>query len=89
MQGRTSYGMFIPRFQDEVVARVEQRVSSWLDVPVVHQEDIQVCSRSALTWAGTQCPADHMSAEASQLYEWNNFPASATQPALRGATFCA
>ena len=42
MQARTSYGMFIPRFQDKMVARVEQRASRWVGVPVVHQEEIQV-----------------------------------------------
>ena len=42
MQIRSSYGMFIPRYQDEVIAAVEERVASWLNVPVINQEGIQV-----------------------------------------------
>eukprot|EP00892_Ulva_mutabilis_P010406 jgi/Ulvmu1/7738/UM039_0046.1 len=41
-EARTSYGTFIPRFQDKIVARVEQRVSRWVGLPVVYQEEIQV-----------------------------------------------
>ena len=36
--------MFIPRYQDQIVANVEQRLARWLDIPVVHQEDMQVCA---------------------------------------------
>ncbi len=39
---RTSYGMFIPRMQDEIVTRVEQRLADWTGQPVVNQEDIQI-----------------------------------------------
>ena len=39
---RTSYGMFIRRLQDPVVARIEKRISLWTHLPVEHQEDIQV-----------------------------------------------
>ena len=42
VQVRTSYGMFIPRYQDEVIARVQERVASWLGLPVSFQEDMQV-----------------------------------------------
>lgn len=42
VQVRTSYGMFIPRYQDPVIANVEQRLSKWLGIPAVHQEDMQV-----------------------------------------------
>lgn len=43
LQVRSSYGMFIPRHQDETMAAIEQRVSQWTGVPVIHQEDTQVC----------------------------------------------
>eukprot|EP00892_Ulva_mutabilis_P006527 jgi/Ulvmu1/4246/UM192_0006.1 len=39
---RSSYGMFIPRYQDEIVAAVEERVANWTGLPVVNQEGIQV-----------------------------------------------
>ncbi|KAL6745323.1 hypothetical protein V8C86DRAFT_2981497 [Haematococcus lacustris] len=39
---RTSYGTFLKRYQDAVVERVENKVAAWTQVPVSHQEDIQV-----------------------------------------------
>lgn len=39
---RTSSGTFIPRGYDEVQRRVERRVAEWAQVPVEHQEDLQV-----------------------------------------------
>lgn len=42
LQVRSSYGMFIPRFQDKIIADVETRVSNWTGLPTVYQEDMQV-----------------------------------------------
>lgn len=42
LQIRTSYGMFIRRYQDALIAAVEERVSEWTNMPVSHQEDMQV-----------------------------------------------
>jgi prolyl 4-hydroxylase len=39
---RTSFGTFLPRLQDEVVARVEHRVAAWTKLNMSHQEDVQV-----------------------------------------------
>lgn len=39
---RTSYGMFIKRFQDPVVESIERRISMATRLPVSHQEEIQV-----------------------------------------------
>ncbi|KAG2495660.1 hypothetical protein HYH03_006260 [Edaphochlamys debaryana] len=39
---RTSYGTFIRRNFDPVIAAVEERVSLWSQLPVSHQEDLQV-----------------------------------------------
>lgn len=39
---RTSYGMFIPRHQDAVIARINERVAAWVGVPVAYQESMQV-----------------------------------------------
>mmetsp|Transcript_14846 Transcript_14846/g.43598 ORF Transcript_14846/g.43598 Transcript_14846/m.43598 type:complete len:279 (+) Transcript_14846:1195-2031(+) len=39
---RTSFGMFIKRFQDPIVERVERRISMATRLPVAHQEEIQV-----------------------------------------------
>lgn len=39
---RTSYGTFIPRLQDDVVARVQHRVAAWTKLNITHQEDMQV-----------------------------------------------
>lgn len=41
-QIRTSYGTFIRRLQDDVMAAVEQRLADWTQLPAVHQEDLQV-----------------------------------------------
>lgn len=39
---RTSYGTFLKRYQDAVVERLENKVAAWTQIPVTHQEDIQV-----------------------------------------------
>jgi hypothetical protein len=39
---RTSYGTFLRRKQDPVVAEIERRVSEWVMLPQSHQEDLQV-----------------------------------------------
>lgn len=39
---RTSYGTFLRRYQDEVVKKVEHRLSVWTHLPVDNQEDMQV-----------------------------------------------
>ncbi|KAG2494063.1 hypothetical protein HYH03_007706 [Edaphochlamys debaryana] len=39
---RTSYGMFIRRMHDPIIARIERRISLWTHLPVENQEDIQV-----------------------------------------------
>ncbi|KAJ9522493.1 hypothetical protein QJQ45_008335 [Haematococcus lacustris] len=39
---RTSYGMFIQRLHDPIIERIENRVSLFTQLPVSHQEDIQV-----------------------------------------------
>ncbi|KAG2495664.1 hypothetical protein HYH03_006264 [Edaphochlamys debaryana] len=39
---RTSYGTFLRRNHDPVIAAIEQRVALWTHLPVAHQEDMQV-----------------------------------------------
>jgi len=39
---RTSYGMFIRRLQDPIIERIERRLEVFTQVPLIHQEDIQV-----------------------------------------------
>ncbi len=39
---RTSYGTFLRRLQDPVVEAVERRLSTWVQIPQVHAEDMQV-----------------------------------------------
>ncbi|PNH08112.1 Prolyl 4-hydroxylase subunit alpha-3 [Tetrabaena socialis] len=39
---RTSYGTFLRRNQDPVIAAIEERLSLWSHLPVSHQEDMQV-----------------------------------------------
>ncbi len=39
---RTSYGAFLRRLSDPIVANIEKRISMWTHVPIEHQEDIQV-----------------------------------------------
>ncbi|KAI3436521.1 hypothetical protein D9Q98_005938 [Chlorella vulgaris] len=41
-QIRTSYGTFLKRLQDPVVAAVEQRLATWTQLNVSHQEDMQI-----------------------------------------------
>jgi hypothetical protein len=42
MQVRTSFGNFLSRYYDPVLAGVQERVAEWLGVPVPFQEDMQV-----------------------------------------------
>ena len=44
---RTSYGTFLRRLQDPVVAAVERRLALWTQLNITHQEDMQVCRRGA------------------------------------------
>jgi prolyl 4-hydroxylase len=39
---RTSYGTFLRRKQDPILTDIERRVSEWVMLPQVHQEDLQV-----------------------------------------------
>lgn len=39
---RTSYGVFLPRLKDSIVTSIEDRVAAWVNIPTIHQEDIQV-----------------------------------------------
>ena len=39
---RTSYGMFIRRMSDPIIAGIERRISMFTHIPLEHQEDIQV-----------------------------------------------
>ncbi|GMH41967.1 hypothetical protein BSKO_09886 [Bryopsis sp. KO-2023] len=39
---RTSYGTFLRRLQDDVTTTVEERVANWTQLPLSHQEDMQV-----------------------------------------------
>ncbi|GFR49468.1 hypothetical protein Agub_g11528 [Astrephomene gubernaculifera] len=39
---RTSYGTFLKRYQDAVLERIENRVAAWTQIPVEHQEDMQI-----------------------------------------------
>ncbi|PSC72823.1 Prolyl 4-hydroxylase subunit alpha-1 [Micractinium conductrix] len=41
-QIRTSYGTFLKRLQDPVVAAVEERIATWTKLNVSHQEDMQI-----------------------------------------------
>ncbi|KFM24033.1 Prolyl 4-hydroxylase subunit alpha-1 [Auxenochlorella protothecoides] len=39
---RTSYGTFLRRYQDPVVAAMEERLASWTKLNITHQEDTQI-----------------------------------------------
>jgi prolyl 4-hydroxylase len=39
---RTSYGTFLRRLQDPIVADVERRLATWVQIPQVNAEDMQV-----------------------------------------------
>ena len=39
---RTSYGTFIKRLHDPVIARIEQKIAKWTNTTIAQQEDIQV-----------------------------------------------
>ncbi|KAK9906519.1 hypothetical protein WJX75_003296 [Coccomyxa subellipsoidea] len=38
---RTSYGTFLTRMQDPIVEKIENRLTAWTHLPLVHQEDMQ------------------------------------------------
>ena len=40
---RTSYGTFLLRRHDSTIARMEDRLAAWTQLPMIHQEDLQVC----------------------------------------------
>ena len=40
---RTSYGTFLLRRHDSTIARMEDRLAAWTQLPMTHQEDLQVC----------------------------------------------
>ncbi len=40
---RTSYGTFLLRRHDSAIARMEDRLAAWTQLPMTHQEDLQVC----------------------------------------------
>lgn len=44
---RTSYGTFLDRLSSPVVELLEKKLANWTQMPIVHQEDVQV-SRSVL-----------------------------------------
>lgn len=52
VQIRSSYGMFIPRYYDETIAAIEDRLAKWTGLPQVNQEEIQVCSPHCLNDPG-------------------------------------
>jgi prolyl 4-hydroxylase len=45
---RTSYGTFLGRLSSPAVERLEKRLANWTQLPIVHQEDIQVRFPSVL-----------------------------------------
>ena len=47
---RTSYGAFLPRRRDAIVVRIEDRLAAWTQLPMTHQEDLQVCVQTCLTF---------------------------------------
>ena len=49
---RTSSGMFIDKAADDVIARIEQRISEWTFLPVPNQEAMQV------SWRHVHVPVD-------------------------------
>ena len=46
LQIRTSYGMFVPRYQDATIAAISERVAKWTGLPIINQEAMQVGSLS-------------------------------------------
>ena len=40
---RTSYGTFLLRRHDSTIASMEDRLAAWTQLPMIHQEDLQVC----------------------------------------------
>jgi prolyl 4-hydroxylase len=51
---RTSFGVFLERQEDEIVKRIEERISAWTMMPVGNGEGLQVvmCSWGACAQAG-------------------------------------
>ena len=43
---RTRYGTFLTRMQDPIVEKIENRLTAWTHLPLVHQEDMQVREHS-------------------------------------------
>ena len=39
---RTSYGSFLPRLSSPSVEKLEKQLANWTQLPIVHQEDVQV-----------------------------------------------
>lgn len=39
---RTSYGTFLDRLSSPVVEALEKKLANWTQMPIVHQEDVQV-----------------------------------------------
>ena len=50
-----SYGMFIKKGHDDVIARIDDRVARATHLPVAHQEDLQVLRCAALCRAALRC----------------------------------
>lgn len=44
---RTSYGTFLNRLSSPTVEMVERKLANWTQLPIIHQEDIQVRSAHA------------------------------------------
>jgi prolyl 4-hydroxylase len=41
---RTSYGTFLQRLSSPTVELLEKKLANWTQMPIVHQEDVQVCT---------------------------------------------
>ena len=56
---RTSYGTFLNRLSTPTVETVEKKLANWTQLPIIHQEDIQVrsCSNAMQCNAMLQLPA--------------------------------
>jgi hypothetical protein len=50
---RTSYGTFLGRLSSPAIEKLEKRLANWTQLPIVHQEDVQVIylvSEIAYVW---------------------------------------
>jgi prolyl 4-hydroxylase len=45
---RTSYGTFLGRLSSPAVERMEKLLANWTQLPIIHQEDVQVRRKSCL-----------------------------------------